>query len=159
MENREKVGIIFKSNLRNWVSQGITNTKIVNDPGRERIICWIFILKPWLQPVLSCNFCLVCPAPLLHLTIALCYTLFCLLRTLLTIAHTSPVKASLPQAVSKVRAMHARAPLTVCSLADNVTQQHIDIWKLKLCISFIRIRIFTDDFRLTLGSHCQFFRP
>ena len=134
-------------NLPNWASRGIT--KIVNDPGLVKTIYWIFILKPWLQPVLSCNFCLVCPAPppLLHLTIALCHTLLwllhtllpiahssnyckycaliCLLHTLLVITHTSPSE-SFFASVSKVRAMHALTPLIFCSLADTVTQQHIN---------------------------------
>ena len=135
VEDREKFA--SSSSHTHWVSQGFT--KIVNDPGLVKTIYWIFILKPWLHPVLSCNFCLVYPAPLLHLTIALCHTLFWLLHTLLTIAHTSPSE-SFFASVSKVRAVHMRAPLIVCSLADTVTQQHSDIWKLKMCISFIKTR-------------------
>ena len=117
VEDREKFA--SSSSHTHWVSQGFT--KIVNDPGLVKIICWIFILKPWLQPVLSCNFCLVCPAPLLHLTIALCHTLLCLLHTLLPIAHSSAyctlfwllrtlplLKASLPQCQRSELCMRSR---------------------------------------------------
>ena len=126
-EDREKFA--SSSSHTHWVSQGFT--KIVNDPGLVKIICWIFILKPWLRPVLSCIFCLVCPAPLLHLTIALCYTLLWLLHTLLprlrtlltiaSIAHSSAyctlfwllrtlplLKASLPQCQRSELCMRSR---------------------------------------------------
>ena len=120
VEDREKFA--SSSSHTHWVSQGFT--KIVNDPGLVKIICWIFILKPWLQPVLSCNFCLVCPPPLLHLTIALCHTLLWLLHILLPIAHSSNfckyctlfwllrtlplLKASLPQCQRSELCMRSR---------------------------------------------------
>ena len=115
-EDREKFA--SSSSHTHWVSQGIT--KIVNDPGLVKIICWIFILKPWLQPVLSVRL-LYCIWLLHSVTHSSDYcTLFCLLRTLLTIAHSSGYCAHFP--FWKLLCLSVKGPSYACARATHFLQ-------------------------------------